>query len=38
MPTGGYGDDVDPAAVTGAAAGNVRRLTTCSSFTLWTLE
>jgi len=27
MPTGGYGDDVAPAAVTGAAAGNVRRFT-----------
>jgi hypothetical protein len=27
MPTGGHGDDVDPAAVTGAAAGTVRRFT-----------
>ena len=27
MPTGGHGADVDPATVTGATAGNVRRLT-----------
>ena len=27
MPTGGHGNDVGPAAVTGTAAGNVRRFT-----------